>query len=165
MEPRFIAQDKDEPYVWHYDLMPDTEESGMWAIDNGNAIKIHHPPYADDWKDSLLEWVEPQEMLPTVFIPHEGEPLANVPARHPEHVADTSKMVSGIEALVCDDIAKRQQVGIAKYGTTVAENMLSHAQWLKHAYEECLDMAVYLKRAMAELQTTSGKIEIENEDY
>ena len=24
-------------------------------------------------------------------------------------------------------------------------------QWLNHAYEECLDQAVYLKRAMAEL--------------
>jgi hypothetical protein len=56
--PRYIAQDKDEPYVWHYDLKPDTEESGMWAIDNGNATKIHHPPYADDWKESLLEWVD-----------------------------------------------------------------------------------------------------------
>ena len=56
----------------------------------------------------------------------------------------------GIEAMVCKDIAKRQQVGIAKYGTTVAENPLTHAEWLQHAYEECLDMAVYLKRAMAE---------------
>ena len=56
--PRYIAQDKDEPYVWHYDLMPDTEESGVWAVDNGNAIKIHHAPYADDWQDSLLEWVD-----------------------------------------------------------------------------------------------------------
>ena len=65
--PRYIAQDKDEPYVWHYDLMPDTEESGVWAVDNGNAIKIHHPPYADDWQDSLLEWVD--------------------------HIADTSKKV------------------------------------------------------------------------
>jgi hypothetical protein len=127
--------------------------------------RINHHPYATDWQDSLLEWVEPQEMLPTVFIPHEGEPLADVLARHPEHIADASKKVSGIEALVCDDIAKRQKVGIAKYGTTVAENMLSHTEWLQHAYEECLDMAVYLKRAMAELQTTSGKIEIENEDY
>lgn len=57
-KPRYIAQDKDEPYVWHYDLKPDTEESGMWAIDNGNATKICHPPYADDWQDSLLEWVD-----------------------------------------------------------------------------------------------------------
>jgi hypothetical protein len=166
--PRYIAQDKDEPYVWHYDLKPDTDDTkelDMWAVDNGNATKIHHPPYADDWQDSLLEWVEPQEMLPTVFIPHEGEPLADVLARHSEHVADVRKKVSGIEALVCEDIAKRQQVGIAKYGTSVAENMLSHTEWLQHAYEESLDMAVYLKRAMAELQTTSGKIEIENEDY
>ena len=56
--------------------------------------RINHQPYAADWQDSLLEWVEPQEMLPTVFIPHEGEPLADVLARHPEHVADDSKMVS-----------------------------------------------------------------------
>ena len=56
--PRYIAQDKDEPYVWHYDLKPDTEEAGMWAVDNGNATKIFHPPYATDWKESLLEWVD-----------------------------------------------------------------------------------------------------------
>jgi hypothetical protein len=95
-KPRYIAQDKDEPYVWHYDLKPDTDDTkelDMWAVDNGNATKIHHPPYADDWQDSLLEWVEPQEMLPTVFIPHEGEPLADVLARHPEHVADDTEMV------------------------------------------------------------------------
>lgn len=55
---------------------------------------------------------------------------------------------SGIEALVCDDIAKRQQLGISKYGITVADNPLTHVEWLQHAYEECLDMAVYLRRAI-----------------
>ena len=55
--------------------------------------RINHQPYAADWQDSLLEWVEPQEMLPTVFIPHEGEPLTDVLARHPEHVADDTEMV------------------------------------------------------------------------
>lgn len=59
---------------------------------------------------------------------------------------------AGIEAMVCDDIAKRQQLGILKYGQTVAENPLDLMQWLQHAYEECLDQAVYLKRAMAELK-------------
>lgn len=224
-EPKFIAQDKSGD-VWHYDLKPDTNIPGIWT---GDGTKIHHPPYADDWQDSLMEWVEPQNVESTlVSLPKEeevakiwdgfvnakitelsqesipwdtaykiskpqGEPPANVLARHPDHVADTSKMIdmqdaiadayrkhvgrcglqtyaqtyrqgwqdalalqdgsnqpSGIEALVCDDIAKRQQVGIAKYGTTVAGNPLTHAQWLQHAYEECLDMAVYLKRAMAE---------------
>lgn len=58
---------------------------------------------------------------------------------------------SGIEAAVCADIADRQQKGIAKYGMTVAENPLSLREWLQHAYEETLDKAIYLKRAIAEM--------------
>ncbi len=57
----------------------------------------------------------------------------------------------GIEAEVCADIARRQQVGINKYGTTVADNPLSLRQWLQHAFEEALDQAIYLKRAIAEI--------------
>lgn len=64
-------------------------------------------------------------------------------------VADEGPQVSGIEAQVCQDIAARQALGTAKYGTTVADNPLTHRQWLQHAYEEALDMAIYLKRAMA----------------
>lgn len=58
---------------------------------------------------------------------------------------------TGIEALVCADIAKRQAQGIAKYGTTVAENPLVLRQWLVHQYEELLDAAVYARRAIAEI--------------
>lgn len=60
-------------------------------------------------------------------------------------------MVSGIEAKVCADIAARQVLGINKYGTTVANNPLDLRQWLQHAYEEALDQAIYLRRAMQEL--------------
>jgi len=56
--------------------------------------------------------------------------------------------IEGTEAEVCRDISERQQKGIAKYGTTVANNPLTHQQWLQHAYEEALDLAIYLKRAM-----------------
>lgn len=58
---------------------------------------------------------------------------------------------TGIESAVCADIARRQALGIAKYRTTVADNPLELRQWLQHAYEEVLDQAVYLKRAMAEM--------------
>lgn len=58
---------------------------------------------------------------------------------------------SGTEARVCADIARRQQLGIAKYGTTVAKNPLELREWLQHAYEETLDQAVYLRRAIEEL--------------
>lgn len=55
---------------------------------------------------------------------------------------------TGTEADVCADIAKRQRRGIAKYGTTVRENPLQRKDWIRHAYEEALDLAVYLKRLM-----------------
>jgi len=54
----------------------------------------------------------------------------------------------GIEAKVCEDIAKRQALGIKKYGCTVGDNNLTTKEWLQHAYEEALDMAVYLKRVI-----------------
>lgn len=57
----------------------------------------------------------------------------------------------GTEARVCADIAARQAKGIAKYGTTVEDNPLPLRDWLQHAYEEVLDQAVYLKRAIEEL--------------
>lgn len=59
--------------------------------------------------------------------------------------------MTGTEARVCADIAERQALGIRKYGTTVEDNPLTLRQWLQHAYEETLDQAVYLKRAIEEL--------------
>ena len=66
----------------------------------------------------------------------------------------------GVEAEVCADIARRQALGKNKYGTTVAENPLSLRAWLVHAFEEALDQAIYLKRAIAEIDAQE---EIKNE--
>lgn len=63
---------------------------------------------------------------------------------------------TGVEALVCEEIARRQQMGIEKYGTTVADNPLALREWLQHAYEETLDKAVYLRRAIAEIDAKGG---------
>lgn len=57
----------------------------------------------------------------------------------------------GTEARVCEDIAKRQSLGIEKYGKTVEQNPLFLREWLQHAYEEALDLAIYLKRSIEEL--------------
>lgn len=59
---------------------------------------------------------------------------------------------TGTESRVIADIAQRQALGISKYGTTVEDNPLTLKQWLQHAYEECLDQAVYLKRAIEEIE-------------
>jgi len=58
---------------------------------------------------------------------------------------------TGIEAQVCTDIAQRQALGVAKYGTTVADNPLELRAWLEHAYQEALDQAIYLRRAMDQI--------------
>jgi hypothetical protein len=57
---------------------------------------------------------------------------------------------TGIEAQVCADIAARQRIGIAKYGVTVEQ---SPDDMLQHAYEEALDLAVYLKAEIERRQT------------
>jgi hypothetical protein len=64
-------------------------------------------------------------------------------------------MVTGTEARVCEDIAKRQQLGLQKYGFSVADNPLLLKAWLQHQYEELLDAAVYCKRAIEELEKNS----------
>ena len=58
--PKNIAQDK-SGQIWHYANTPDTNNHGLiWATLTGENKKLDHPPYAADWKESLLEWVEPQ---------------------------------------------------------------------------------------------------------
>ena len=67
--------------------------------------------------------------------------------------------VTGTEARVCELIAARQRLGVAKYGMTVAGNPLDLRQWLQHQLEELLDAAVYCKRAIEEMDrgTDDGK--------
>ena len=60
-------------------------------------------------------------------------------------------MTHGIEAKVCADIEARQTLGMNKYGISVQDNPLTLREWLEHAYQECLDQAIYLRRAMQEL--------------
>lgn len=53
---------------------------------------------------------------------------------------------------VREDLLRRSQLGILKYGTTLERTDLSLKDWLQHAYEETLDQANYLKRAILELE-------------
>jgi hypothetical protein len=89
---------------------------------------------------------------------HDWEPSVDIgcklqerdlPYRRREQSATTKR--PDIEQQVCQDILDRQKLGVAKYGRTLADNPLSLRAWLKHAYEECLDQAAYLRRAIAEI--------------
>ena len=55
------------------------------------------------------------------------------------------------ETTVIEMIRSRQELGINKYGTTVARNPLELRQWLQHSLEEKLDDCVYMMRAIQEI--------------
>lgn len=65
--------------------------------------------------------------------------------------------VTGIEALVCADIAERQKLGLAKYNMTLADNPLELKEWLVHQYQELLDAALYCKRAIVQIENEESK--------
>lgn len=72
----------------------------------------------------------------------------------------TEPTPTGIEAAVCRDIAARQKVGIAKYSTTLEDNPAPLSERIRHAYEEALDGANYLKWAHSE----AVRLETENRE-
>jgi hypothetical protein len=45
----------------------------------------------------------------------------------------------------------RSEVGINKYGTTLAENELSLVEWMEHLKQELMDAILYLERAKDEI--------------
>lgn len=49
---------------------------------------------------------------------------------------------------VITDLIHREKMGMKKYGTTVDDAGLTSTEWIQHAYEEALDLAIYLKRLM-----------------
>lgn len=80
--------------------------------------------------------------------------------------ADTQRSCAWALQKVIDDIAaspdtaveqlrtmllNRSLVGLKKYGCTTDRTDLNLADWLHHALEESLDLAVYLRRAITEL--------------
>ena len=54
--------------------------------------------------------------------------------------------MSKIENIVCAKITQRAALGKKKYGTTMERDDLTPLEWLIHAQEEAMDLAVYLEK-------------------
>ena len=57
-----------------------------------------------------------------------------------------SLLLSKVEDSVADKLQRRAAAGLAKYGVTMDRTDLSRLDWLIHAQEEAMDLAVYLER-------------------
>ena len=67
--------------------------------------------------------------------------------------------MSSVENKVCIKILDRAEVGENKYGKTMERADLSTIDWVKHAQEEAMDLAVYLEKIL-ELLTQEQKNKI-----
>lgn len=62
-------------------------------------------------------------------------------------IYDQDQVVFEVATLLRD----RSQEGIKKYGVTMDRTDLSEKEWLQHAIEEALDLAIYLTKIKREL--------------
>ena len=62
-----------------------------------------------------------------------------------------------IEERVVDQIRSRRDKGRAKYGTTMERTDLTPPQWIQHAQEEALDLAVYLEKLKEDMEVMHGE--------
>lgn len=58
------------------------------------------------------------------------------------------KKPSNLLQSVIMDLRVREERGLETYGTTMDRTDLTQKEWLQHAYEEALDLALYLKKLM-----------------
>lgn len=65
--------------------------------------------------------------------------------------------MSKIEDQVCKKLQDRAEVGKNKYSVTMEREDLSIEDWLIHAQEEAMDLAVYLEKIITVLKV--NKIE------
>lgn len=52
---------------------------------------------------------------------------------------------------VTNKMFARAETGLNKYGVTTERTDLTHKQWLIHAQEEAMDLAIYLQRIISDL--------------
>lgn len=63
-----------------------------------------------------------------------------------------------IVSSVIEQIKQRSEAGFNKYGTNMERTDLSLIDWLQHAQEEAMDLAIYLERIKQDL-IASKKLE------
>lgn len=86
-----------------------------------------------------------------------GVPLGSL--THEQHCSFLQLSNSKIDPVVEANVAmlrRRAEVGIKKYGVTLADAGLDLRAWLVHALEETLDKANYLQAAIREIDRTKG---------
>jgi hypothetical protein len=65
--------------------------------------------------------------------------------------------MSKIMYSIIDDLIAREEKGLIEYGTTVDRTDMTELEWLVNAYEESLDLAIYLKKIIKTKENEKNK--------
>lgn len=63
------------------------------------------------------------------------------------------------DAIVCNVLQRikdRANLGMLKYGVTMERDDVSTVEWLRHAQEEAMDLAIYLERVISDMEKKPG---------
>lgn len=116
---------------------------------DGHTKRKHQTIPAETWKhdgvlESIFEYIEKDKKMSD--------------ERNPETDSQDAPIVNDnkfIQDMVIEDIEERKQFGIRKYGTALqAGNGRDH---LQDAYEEILDLAVYIRGVIEEIKAIEKK--------
>jgi len=91
--------------------------------------------------DDILAWVQESPAHPTILRKQALEIATLALAR---------TNPCPISSAVARDLAERAARGVVKYGVTLGEARLGRRELIRHAYEESLDMACYLRALLEE---------------
>jgi hypothetical protein len=98
-------------------------------------------------KETAIDWLFEQMLKQGFFVGN--KPLSYTTIDHIQQQAkEIMKEPSKLLQSVIMDLKIREERGLATYGTTMDRKDLSKQEWLQHAYEEALDLALYLKKLM-----------------
>ena len=103
-----------------------------WLIDRLEVNKFIPTPYPGEFWNILKEEAKAREMKQTIEDPI----VLKVMAKYYE----------------------RSQLGINKYGTTLAREDLELTDWLTHAQDEAMDLSLYIERIKQELESMKQEL-------
>lgn len=64
-----------------------------------------------------------------------------------------------VEAVI-EQMRSRSEVGMNKYGTNLERTDLNTIEWISHAQQEAMDLALYLERIKQDLLSGAGDINV-----
>ncbi len=69
-------------------------------------------------------------------------------------------MKDNIVEAVIEQMRSRSEVGMKKYGTNLERIDLTTIEWISHAQQEAMDLALYLERIKQDLLSLAGDIDV-----